>query len=132
MMLLLSLDLHKLETRQPKKTGFSAPTPIPAQSWAIAHQLRYIVAIAKRGCGKTLGYLFLGFIHLKRKCNNPTLGPTILVLSPRELATQVHDKAVKVGSSSNISCTCLYGDAPKGSQLKDLYRGVDVVVATRS
>ncbi|PIN23802.1 RNA helicase [Handroanthus impetiginosus] len=27
---------------------------------------------------------------------------------------------------------CLYGGAPKGSQLKDLYRGVDVVVATCS
>ncbi|KAK4409934.1 ATP-dependent RNA helicase-like protein DB10 [Sesamum angolense] len=48
-------------------------------------------------------------------------GPTVLVLSPtRELATQIQDEAVKFGKSSRISWP----------QLKDLDRGVDVVVAT--
>jgi ATP-dependent RNA helicase DDX5/DBP2 len=59
------------------------------------------------------------------------MGPTILVLSPtRELATQIQDEAVKFGRSSRISCTCLYGGAPKGPQLRDLDRGADIVVAT--
>jgi len=59
------------------------------------------------------------------------MGPTILVLSPtRELATQIQDEAVKFGRSSRISCTCLYGGAPKGPQLRDLERGADIVVAT--
>ncbi|PIN04912.1 ATP-dependent RNA helicase [Handroanthus impetiginosus] len=117
--------------REAKQAGFSAPTPIQAQSWPIALQGRDIVAIAKTGSGKTLGYLIPGFIHLKRRSNNPRLGPTVLVLSPtRELATQIQDEALKFGRSSKISCTCLYGGAPKGPQLKDLDRGVDVVVAT--
>ena len=78
--------------------GFSAPTPIQAQSWPIALQGRDIVAIAKTGSGKTLGYLIPGFIHLKRRHNNPKLGPTVLVLSPtRELATQLQDEALKFG-----------------------------------
>ncbi|KAH9742310.1 DEAD-box ATP-dependent RNA helicase 46 [Citrus sinensis] len=111
--------------------GFSSPTPIQAQSWPIALQSRDIVAIAKTGSGKTLGYLLPGFIHLKRCRNDPRLGPTVLVLSPtRELATQIQDEAVKFGKSSRISCTCLYGGAPKGPQLKDIDRGVDIVVAT--
>ncbi|KAG6394237.1 hypothetical protein SASPL_144819 [Salvia splendens] len=111
--------------------GFSAPTPIQAQSWPIAVKGLDIVAIAKTGSGKTLGYLVPGFIHLKQWRNNPKLGPTVLVLSPtRELATQIQDEAVKFGRSSRISCTCLYGGAPKGPQLKDIDRGVDVVVAT--
>ncbi|XP_042975853.1 ATP-dependent RNA helicase-like protein DB10 [Carya illinoinensis] len=111
--------------------GFSTPTPIQAQSWPIALQGRDIVAIAKTGSGKTLGYLVPGFIHLKRTRNNPQLGPTVLVLSPtRELATQIQDEAVKFGKSSRISCTCLYGGAPKGPQLRDLDRGSDIVVAT--
>lgn len=111
--------------------GFSAPTPIQAQSWPIALQSRDIVAIAKTGSGKTLGYLIPGFIHLKRCRNNSQLGPTVLVLSPtRELATQIQDEAVKFGKSSRVSCTCLYGGAPKGPQLRDLDRGADVVVAT--
>ncbi|KAL3526072.1 hypothetical protein ACH5RR_014444 [Cinchona calisaya] len=117
--------------REVQNAGFSAPTPIQAQSWPIALQGRNIVAIAKTGSGKTLGYLIPGFIHLKRRHNNPRLGPTVLVLSPtRELATQIQDEALKFGKSSRISCTCLYGGAPKGPQLKDLDRGVDIVVAT--
>ncbi|CAA0828524.1 DEAD-box ATP-dependent RNA helicase 46 [Striga hermonthica] len=117
--------------REVQHAGFSVPTPIQAQSWPIALQGRDIVAIAKTGSGKTLGYLIPGFIHLKQRHNNPKLGPTVLVLSPtRELATQIQDEAVKFGRSSKISCTCLYGGAPKGPQLRDLDRGVDVVVAT--
>ncbi|XP_073108641.1 ATP-dependent RNA helicase-like protein DB10 isoform X2 [Elaeis guineensis] len=111
--------------------GFSVPTPIQAQSWPIALQSRDIVAIAKTGSGKTLGYLIPGFMHVKRLHNNSKMGPTVLVLAPtRELATQIQDEAVKFGRSSRISCMCLYGGAPKGPQLRDLDRGVDVVIAT--
>ncbi|KAH7652829.1 RNA helicase protein [Dioscorea alata] len=111
--------------------GFSAPTPIQAQSWPVALSGRDIVAIAKTGSGKTLGYLLPGFIHIKQLRNNPRMGPTVLVLSPtRELATQIQEEAMKFGRSSRISSACLYGGAPKGPQLRDIDRGVDVVVAT--
>ena len=71
-------------------------------------QGRDIVAIAKTGSGKTLGYLLPGFMHLKRCQNNSRMGPTVLVLSPtRELATQIQDEAVKFGRSSRISCTVI-------------------------
>ncbi|KAJ0244681.1 DEAD-box ATP-dependent RNA helicase 14 [Hirschfeldia incana] len=117
--------------REVLSAGFSAPTPIQAQSWPIAMQGRDIVAIAKTGSGKTLGYLIPGFMHLQRIRNDSRMGPTILVLSPtRELATQIQEEAVKFGRSSRISCTCLYGGAPKGPQLRDIERGVDIVVAT--
>ncbi|EOY02439.1 DEAD-box ATP-dependent RNA helicase 46 isoform 2 [Theobroma cacao] len=117
--------------REVHNAGFSAPTPIQAQSWPIALQSRDIVAIAKTGSGKTLGYLIPGFVHLKRCRNEPQMGPTVLVLSPtRELATQIQDEALKFGKSSRISCTCLYGGAPKGPQLREIERGVDIVVAT--
>lgn len=86
--------------------GFSSPTPIQAQAWPIVLQSRDIVAIAKTGSGKTLGYLIPGFIHLKRLRNNSKVGPTVLVLAPtRELATQIQEEAVKFGRSSRISCT---------------------------
>ncbi|CAH8385711.1 unnamed protein product [Eruca vesicaria subsp. sativa] len=117
--------------REVLSAGFSAPTPIQAQSWPIAMQGRDIVAIAKTGSGKTLGYLIPGFMHLQRIRNDSRMGPTILVLSPtRELATQIQAEAVKFGRSSRISCTCLYGGAPKPPQLRELERGADIVVAT--
>ncbi|KAL2528974.1 DEAD-box ATP-dependent RNA helicase 46 [Forsythia ovata] len=117
--------------REASLAGFSDPTPIQAQSWPIALQGSDVVAIAKTGSGKTLGYLIPGFTHIKQRRNNPKFGPTVLVLSPtRELATQIQVETLKFGKSSKISCTCLYGGAPKGPQLRDLDRGVDVVVAT--
>uniref|UniRef100_A0A804MZA3 RNA helicase n=1 Tax=Zea mays TaxID=4577 RepID=A0A804MZA3_MAIZE len=117
--------------REVLQAGFSAPTPIQAQSWPIAMKGRDIVAVAKTGSGKTLGYLLPGFILLKRLHHNSREGPTVLVLSPtRELATQIQDEAIKFGRSSRISSTCLYGGAPKGPQLRELERGADVVVAT--
>eukprot|EP00252_Welwitschia_mirabilis_P020996 TRINITY_DN5268_c0_g1_i2.p1 TRINITY_DN5268_c0_g1~~TRINITY_DN5268_c0_g1_i2.p1 ORF type:complete len:505 (+),score=87.30 TRINITY_DN5268_c0_g1_i2:313-1827(+) len=70
-------------------------------------------------------------MQLRRCRNNPRLGPTVLVLAPtRELATQIQDEAIKFGKSSRISSTCLYGGAPKPPQIRDLERGVDIVVAT--
>ena len=85
--------------------GFSAPSPIQAQSWPVAMQNRDIVAVAKTGSGKTLGYLIPGFMHLQRVRNDSRMGPTILVLSPtRELATQIQAEALKFGKSSRISC----------------------------
>ncbi|XP_019090455.1 PREDICTED: DEAD-box ATP-dependent RNA helicase 46-like isoform X4 [Camelina sativa] len=117
--------------REVYSAGFSAPSPIQAQSWPIAMQNRDIVAIAKTGSGKTLGYLIPGFMHLQRIHNDSQMGPTILVLSPtRELATQIQVEALKFGKSSKISCACLYGGAPKGPQLKEIERGVEIVVAT--
>uniref|UniRef100_A0ACD5W4T3 Uncharacterized protein n=1 Tax=Avena sativa TaxID=4498 RepID=A0ACD5W4T3_AVESA len=117
--------------REVQQAGFSAPSPIQAQSWPISLKGRDIVAVAKTGSGKTLGYLLPGFIQIKSLRQNSRDGPTVLVLSPtRELATQIQDEAIKFGRSSRISSTCLYGGAPKGPQIRDLERGVDIVVAT--
>ncbi|KAJ1414342.1 WW domain [Sesbania bispinosa] len=117
--------------REIYSAGFSNPTPIQAQTWPVALQGRDIVAIAKTGSGKTLGYLMPAFILLRQRRNNPLNGPTVLVLAPtRELATQIQEEVFKFGRSSRVSCTCLYGGAPKALQLKELDRGADIVVAT--
>ena len=89
-----------------QQAGFSTPSPIQAQSWPISLKGRDIVAVAKTGSGKTLGYLLPGFILVKNLRNNSREGPTVLVLSPtRELATQIQDEAIKFGRSSRISST---------------------------
>ncbi|KAG0582833.1 hypothetical protein M758_3G091800 [Ceratodon purpureus] len=117
--------------RELQAAGFKSPTPIQAQSWPIAMQNRDIVAIAKTGSGKTLGYLIPAFLHLEQHRSNSRLGPTVLVLAPtRELATQIQDECVKFGRSSRITSTCVYGGAPKGPQLRDIERGADIVIAT--
>eukprot|EP00240_Pyramimonas_obovata_P002263 CAMPEP_0118931114 /NCGR_PEP_ID=MMETSP1169-20130426/7566_1 /TAXON_ID=36882 /ORGANISM="Pyramimonas obovata, Strain CCMP722" /LENGTH=523 /DNA_ID=CAMNT_0006873573 /DNA_START=71 /DNA_END=1638 /DNA_ORIENTATION=+ len=113
------------------RAGFAAPTPIQAQSWAVAVTGRDVVAIAKTGSGKTFGYMLPGFLHVRATQKNPRQGPTIVVLAPtRELACQIQAETEKFGRSSGIQTTCVYGGAPKGPQLRDIQNGVHCVIAT--
>jgi ATP-dependent RNA helicase DDX5/DBP2 len=48
-------------------------------------------------------------------------GPIVLILAPtRELAVQIQEESTKFGSYSRTRSTCVYGGAPKGSQIRDL------------
>ena len=59
------------------------------------------------------------------------LGPVVLILAPtRELAVQIQQECSKFGYSSRIKNTCLYGGVPRGPQIRDLQKGVEIVIAT--
>ncbi|KAL0318565.1 UNVERIFIED_CONTAM: DEAD-box ATP-dependent RNA helicase 30 [Sesamum angustifolium] len=114
------------------RLGFVEPTPIQSQGWPMALRGRDLIGIAETGSGKTLAYLLPAFVHVSAQ---PRLvqgeGPIALVLAPtRELAVQIQEEAVKFGSYANIRSTCIYGGAPKGPQIRDLKRGVEIVIAT--
>ncbi|PIN21205.1 ATP-dependent RNA helicase [Handroanthus impetiginosus] len=114
------------------RLGFVEPTPIQSQGWPMALRGRDLIGIAETGSGKTLAYLLPAFVHVSAQ---PRLaqgeGPIVLVLAPtRELAVQIQEEAVKFGSYANIRSTCIYGGAPKGPQIRDLKRGVEIVIAT--
>uniref|UniRef100_A0AAR2L9Y9 RNA helicase n=1 Tax=Pygocentrus nattereri TaxID=42514 RepID=A0AAR2L9Y9_PYGNA len=77
-------------------------------------------------------YLLPAIVHINHQ---PYLergdGPICLVLAPtRELAQQVQQVAYDYGKSSRIKSTCVYGGAPKGPQIRDLERGVEICIAT--
>lgn len=62
-------------------------------------------------------------------------GPVILVLAPtRELAQQIQTVARDFGiynsQKAPIRNTCIFGGSPKGPQIRDLERGVEIVIAT--
>ncbi|CAI0446297.1 unnamed protein product [Linum tenue] len=114
------------------KLGFVEPTPIQAQGWPMALKGRDLIGIAETGSGKTLAYLLPALVHVGAQ---PRLaqgeGPIVLVLAPtRELAVQIQEEAAKFGARSNTRSTCVYGGAPKGPQIRDLKRGVEIVIAT--
>ncbi|XP_074316238.1 DEAD-box ATP-dependent RNA helicase 20-like [Silene latifolia] len=114
------------------KLGFVEPTPIQSQGWPMALKGRDLIGIAETGSGKTLAYLLPALVHVSAQ---PKLeygdGPIVLVLAPtRELAVQIQEEALKFGSHANVRSTCVYGGAPKGPQIRDLKRGVEIVIAT--
>ncbi|KAL6221219.1 hypothetical protein ACLB2K_008971 [Fragaria x ananassa] len=60
-----------------------------------------------------------------------TVFPFALILSPtRELASQIYEEAKKFAYQSGVKVAVVYGGAPMTQQLRDLERGVDILVAT--
>ncbi|WCJ39548.1 ATP-dependent RNA helicase DBP2 [Euphorbia peplus] len=114
------------------KAGFVEPTPIQAQGWPMALKGRDLIGIAETGSGKTLAYLLPAIVHVNAQpILSPGDGPIVLVLAPtRELAVQIQQEAAKFGASSRIKNTCIYGGVPKGPQVRDLQKGVEIVIAT--
>uniref|UniRef100_A0A8D0AWU8 RNA helicase n=1 Tax=Sander lucioperca TaxID=283035 RepID=A0A8D0AWU8_SANLU len=112
--------------------NFKEPTAIQSQGFPVALSGRDMVGIAQTGSGKTLAYLLPAIVHINHQ---PYLergdGPVCLVIAPtRELAQQVQQVTYEYGKSSRIKSTCVYGGAPKGPQIRDLERGVEICIAT--
>ena len=113
--------------------GFTEPSAIQARAWPAALVGSDIVAVAKTGSGKTLGFLLpifhRIFIHavprgITGDVKEPKRGvssPLCLILSPtRELAMQIHRESVKFGSCLKIHSECVYGGTNVGAQIKKL------------
>jgi ATP-dependent RNA helicase DDX5/DBP2 len=115
-----------------KAQGFPAPTAIQSQGWPMALSGRDVVGIAETGSGKTLTYCLPAIVHINAQpLLAPGDGPIVLVLAPtRELAVQIQQEITKFGKSSRIRNTCVYGGVPKGTQIRDLAKGVEVCIAT--
>lgn len=114
-----------------KQSGFTAPSPIQAQSWPASLQGRDIIGVAKTGSGKTLAFLMPAFKMIRNANMDPRYGCAVLVLAPtRELANQIQDECRKFASGAGIRSTCVFGGAPKGMQLGDINRGVHIIIAT--
>ena len=91
-----------------------------------------MVGVSRTGSGKTLAFLLPSMLHIAAQ---PKIrrgdGPIAVILLPtRELAQQVEQVSREFVKSSGIYTTCVYGGAPKGPQLRDLEKGVEIVIAT--
>jgi len=116
--------------------GFRAPAAVQAASWPLAMMGRDVLAVAKTGAGKTLGYLLPALTRchesLARSAGKPSAGkPRCLVMAPtRELVLQIKGQAVKYGASLGCRAVAVYGGTPKWEQAAELEAGCELVVAT--
>ncbi|KAB0389509.1 hypothetical protein E2I00_019397, partial [Balaenoptera physalus] len=114
------------------RQNFTEPTAIQAQGWPVALNGLDMVGVAQTGSGKTLSYLMPAIVHINHQ---PFLergdGPICLVLEPtRELVKQVQQVAAGYCRACHLKSTCIYGGAPKGPQIRDLERDVELCIAT--
>lgn len=111
-----------------KRIGYEQPSPIQAE--AIPHLLEGhdLIGTAQTGTGKTAAFA----LPLLSKIDLNVAGPQVLVLAPtRELAIQVAE-AFKTYASEmkGFNVLPIYGGQAMDTQLRQLRRGVHVVVGT--
>ena len=117
--------------------GIVSPFPIQALTLPVALSGQDIIGQAKTGTGKTLGFGLPALQSLAVPGSDafkqlPTPGaPQALIIVPtRELAIQVGDSLSVAASKSGVRVATLYGGRPYDTQVKELQKGVELVVGT--
>ncbi|KAJ5704993.1 hypothetical protein N7455_005540 [Penicillium solitum] len=130
-----------------KLASYVIPTPVQKYSVPIVMNGRDLMACAQTGSGKTGGFLFpiLSQAFQNGPSAAPAQGgggqfsygrqrkayPTSLILAPtRELVSQIFEEARKFAYRSWVRPCVVYGGADIGSQLRQIERGCDLLVAT--
>ncbi len=122
------LPLGEEVQRAIKLAGYDQPTPIQAEIIPLMLEGRDVMAQAQTGTGKTAAFALPILSRINTKCRRPQ----VLVLTPtRELAIQVAKSFSTYGSClPRFSVAAIYGGQDYEPQLKQLKRGVDVIVGT--
>ncbi len=109
--------------------GFAQPFAIQTEAVPVAMLGRDVCGRAKTGSGKTLAF---GVPMLARITDKATARkPLGLVLVPtRELAVQVAEVLQPIAAHAGMTVAPVYGGASRHTQIEDLQRGVELVVAT--
>eukprot|EP00667_Euglena_gracilis_P008627 EG_transcript_8744 len=135
--------LHPLLWANLQRARFSAPTPIQRHAIPLAQLGRDLLAVSQAGSGKTLAYVLPVLARLLHEGPPPTpdqsgvpprlqrVYPTVLVLvSTRELATQVGREWGRFAAGSPLRTVVLFGGVAGRQQFEELEQGCDVLVAT--
>jgi len=107
--------------------GFFHPTPIQKEAIPLVLQGRDVLGLAQTGTGKTAAFILpiLQHLHDKR-----TRRPRVLIIEPtRELAEQVHRSIAELRGKSRVHSATIYGGMSRKTQISNLQRGVEIVVA---
>jgi ATP-dependent RNA helicase DeaD len=109
--------------------GYEEPTPIQQAAIPALIEGKDVLGQAATGTGKTAAFA-LPILHgLAARRKNAE--PVALVLVPtRELAMQVAEAMHRYGKDLQVRVLPVYGGQPIGRQIRELERGVDIVVAT--
>jgi ATP-dependent RNA helicase RhlE len=114
-----------------EKLKYVTPTPIQQKAIPAVLAGRDLFGCAQTGTGKTAAFA-LPILH--KLSLIPAGGKRLvraLILAPtRELALQISASITAYGTNLSIRHTTLYGGVSQFHQVKDLTRGVDLLVAT--
>ena len=118
--------------RNIEKEGYKKPTDIQFRSIPAILKGEDVLAIAQTGTGKTAAFA-IPIIHKihDAKFTSKTNGVKCLVMAPtHELAIQIEKVFFKLCKNTKVTSMCIYGGVEQAPQIKQLDKGVDIVVAT--
>jgi len=131
------IDLGPALNENIRRCKYVKPTPVQKHAIPISLAGRDLMACAQTGSGKTAAFCFPTIASIMRNTppGRPRGGrkalPLALILSPtRELSCQIHDEAKKFAYQTGIRVVVAYGGGPIQQQLREMERGVDILVAT--
>ncbi|KAF5735715.1 DEAD-box ATP-dependent RNA helicase 37 [Tripterygium wilfordii] len=134
------IDLGEALNENIRRCKYVKPTPVQRYTIPISLGGRDLMACAQTGSGKTAAFCFPIISGIMKgqgqSTHRPVRGsrtayPLALILSPtRELSCQIHEEAKKFSYQTGVRVVVAYGGAPINQQLRDLERGVDILVAT--
>ncbi|UXP33395.1 DEAD/DEAH box helicase [Reichenbachiella agarivorans] len=113
------------------KKGYTTPSPIQEKAIPVILERKDVLASAQTGTGKTAGFTLplLQILNQGQTLRNRPV--RALILTPtRELAAQVYENVREYSQFTDLKSTVIFGGVNAGPQIKDLKRGVDILVAT--
>jgi ATP-dependent RNA helicase DeaD len=123
------LDLRPELVEALASLGYEEPTPIQREAIPPLLEGRDLLGQAATGTGKTAAFALPMLQALAPRGRGSA--PVCLVLAPtRELAMQVSEATHRYGRALGARVLPVYGGQPIGRQLRELERGVDIVVGT--
>ncbi len=126
-----TLGLTESLLRAVAQTGYSTPTSIQSQCIPAVLSGKDVMAVAQTGTGKTAGFT-LPLLQLLGDMPRPGSNRAhSLILTPtRELAAQIHDSIETYGKYEKVRSAVVFGGVNINPQMRELRRGVDILVAT--
>jgi ATP-dependent RNA helicase RhlE len=114
-----------------KAQGYTTPTPIQAQAIPEIMKGHDILGGAQTGTGKTAAFTLPLLHYLYTEDHPGDHRPRALVLAPtRELAAQVAASVDTYGQGSFVRSAVIFGGVGIHPQIKQLKKGVDIVIGT--
>jgi ATP-dependent RNA helicase RhlE len=126
------LGLPERIVRSVEAAGYKTPTPIQAQAIPHLTEGRDLLGIAQTGTGKTAAFA-LPTISRLLSDPKPRQGKCVrvLVLAPtRELAAQIAESFSTYAKGMKIGVQTVFGGVKINRQIRELSRGLEVLVAT--
>lgn len=126
------LDLIEPLQRAIAAENYEAPSEVQALAIPSVLEGRDLLGCAQTGTGKTAAFT-LPMLQLVSE-SQPSRGkrsPRALILTPtRELAAQIRQSVETYGKFLSLRSTVIYGGVSERPQIRDLKKGVDIIVAT--